>query len=161
MVRGMLVKIFAKFWYIIESTTTAKRWEWLRVYIEFNVNNLHWKVLGNAFLFVDNIFRKYWFLSIRQNIFFIYIWYNRKNLGLRVEIVAKHKKQRNMIEIMFVKNRKEGETGRLDRSVDLKIVSEYLFSDLYIDPEKILDFNMNTGKIYTKQILFRPEVDIE
>ena len=46
------------------------------------------------------------------------------NVCAYAEIVAKHKKQRNMIEIKFSKNRKEGETGKLDRSVDLKTVSE-------------------------------------
>ena len=55
------------------------------------------------------------------------------NVCAYAEIVAKHKKQRNMIEIKFSKNRKEGETGKLDRSVDLKTVSEYIFGELKID----------------------------
>ena len=66
-----------------------------------------------------------------------------------------------MIEIKFSKNRKEGETGKMDRSVDLKTVSEYFFGELKIDTEKILEVDLNTGKVDTKQILFHPEVDIE
>ena len=83
------------------------------------------------------------------------------NVRAYAEIVAKHKKQRNMIEIQFIKNRKDGETGRLNRNVELNVVSDYLFGELNIDPAKILEVDLNTGKIDTKQILFRPEVDVE
>ena len=45
--------------------------------------------------------------------------------------------------------------------MDLKTVSEYLFGELKIDPEEILEVDLNTVKVDTKQILFCPEVDIE
>ena len=83
------------------------------------------------------------------------------NVRAYAEIVAKHKKQRNMIEIQFIRNRKDGETGRLNRNVELNVVSDYLFGELNIDPAMILEVDLNTGKIDTKQILFRPEVDVE
>ena len=83
------------------------------------------------------------------------------NVKAYADIVKKHKKERNMLEISFVKEKKQGEAGRANRNVEMEVVSEYLFGTLKINPAEILEVDLNTGKPEVKQILFKPGVDTD
>ena len=65
------------------------------------------------------------------------------------------------MEIKFTRARKQGEQGRLNRNVELEVVSEYLFEQLKINPADILEVDFNTGKMDVKQKLFKPTVDTD
>ena len=76
------------------------------------------------------------------------------------EFVSKEKLARNLIEIKFVKNKKD-DSSKIPRNVSLEVISEYVFVELGLKPEDILEIDLNTGRFDTKQILLKPEVDSE
>ena len=60
------------------------------------------------------------------------------------EFVSKQKKERNLIEIRFKKERKID--GDKIKYIDLETISEYLFNPLEINPEDILEIDLNTNR---------------
>ena len=83
------------------------------------------------------------------------------NVRMYADLVAKHKKERGMIELRFIKQKKEGDAGKINRNVEMDVVAEYIFSQLKVNPEEFLEVDLNTGRQDTKQILFRPGVNID
>ena len=81
------------------------------------------------------------------------------DLRIYAELVTRQKKERNMIEIKFVKQRKEGDLSRGSRNIELDVISEYIFVELGVKPDEILEVDLNTGRFDTKQILLKPGVD--
>ena len=84
-----------------------------------------------------------------------------KNVKAYADLVAKHKKDRNMIEIKFSRVKKHGELLKPNRNVEIDTVSEYVFGELNVNPNDILEVDLNTGKGDVKQILFKPGVDTD
>ena len=76
-----------------------------------------------------------------------------------VNFVNKQKKEHSMIEIKFQRDRFDGDVNR--KNLDLDTVSEYILGELKIKPEHILEVDLNTGRHDTKQITFKPGVDID
>ena len=69
------------------------------------------------------------------------------------------KKERNVIEIRFQKQRVNGDSGRQNKYVDLETISEYCFSELGLKPDMIEAIDLNTGRFETKQIKLKQGVD--
>ena len=84
-----------------------------------------------------------------------------KNVKAYADLVAKHKKERNMIEIKFTRMKKQNDLARPNRNVEIDTVSEYVFGELNVNPNDILEVDLNTGKGDTKQILFKPGVNTD
>ena len=75
------------------------------------------------------------------------------------EFVSKQKKERNLIEIRFKKERKID--GDKVKYIDLETISDYLFNQLEINPDDILEIDLNTGRWDVKQVLFKPGVSTD
>ena len=86
---------------------------------------------------------------------------NKEVLRSYHEEVSMAKKNRNKIEIRFVKENKDEASRNKQKYVDLDTVSEYVFSELKIKPEDILEIDLNTGRNDIKEITFKPDVDTE
>ena len=82
-----------------------------------------------------------------------------ENVKIYQEIMNQHKKDRKMMELKFSKL--NNDTNKERKNVDMAVVSEYVFNQLKIRPEDILEVDLNTGKHDTKHILLRPSADID
>ena len=45
--------------------------------------------------------------------------------------------------------------------IDLETISDYLFNQLEINPDDILEIDLNTGRWDVKQVLFKPGVSMD
>ena len=67
-----------------------------------------------------------------------------ENVKIYADIVMKQKKERSMIEVKFMKRKTEGELASRSRNVDIETISQYVFGELGIKPEDILEICQNT-----------------
>ena len=86
---------------------------------------------------------------------------NKDILKSYLEDVATAKKTRNKIEIRFSRAKKDEDSPDKQKYVDLDTVSEYIFSQLMIKPEDILEIDLNTGRNDIKEITFKHTVNTE
>ena len=70
------------------------------------------------------------------------------------------KKERNVIEIRFQRQKNNEEDGKQNQYVDLETISEYCFSELGLNPDMIEAIDLNTGRQETKMIKLKPGVDV-
>ena len=52
-------------------------------------------------------------------------------------------------------------SDRAARYIDLETISEYVFTELNLNPEDVLEIDLNLGRYDTKQILLKPHVDTD
>ena len=83
------------------------------------------------------------------------------NVKIYADIVLKQKKERSMIEIKFMKKKIDGESVPRSRNVDMEKISHYIFGELGVNPDDILEIDLNTGRPDVKQILFKPGIDVD
>ena len=84
-----------------------------------------------------------------------------ENVKIYADIVMKQKKERSMIEIKFMKKKIDGESVPRSRNVDMEKISHYIFGELGVNPDDILEIDLNTGRPDVKQILFKPGIDVD
>ena len=53
----------------------------------------------------------------------------------------KEKKDRAMIEIKFLKKQNDDDKGRLNRNIEIETVSDYIFSQMKVDPNEIQEID--------------------
>ena len=77
------------------------------------------------------------------------------------EIIAEEKKQRNILEIHLVKKAAtvENETFR-PKSLTFDDLGELLFDVLNVDPSQCIGFNYSTGRYDTREVKFKPGVEL-
>ena len=81
-----------------------------------------------------------------------------KNVNIVSDIVLKQKKEISIIEIKFKNKKTDGEYAPRIRNVDLETISQYIFGKLRVNPDDILEIDLNTGRPDVKQILFKPGI---
>ena len=60
-----------------------------------------------------------------------------ENVRLYTDIIMKEKKNRAMIEIKFLKKQNDEDKGKANRNVEIETVSDYIFSQMKVDPNEI------------------------
>ena len=70
------------------------------------------------------------------------------------------KRERNVIEIRFQRQKKSDDDGRQNRYIDMETISEYCFTELGLKPDQIEAIDLNTGRFETKQIKLKQHVDV-
>ena len=71
------------------------------------------------------------------------------------DFVLKQKKERNLFQVKFSREKKND--APLNRNIDLDTISDYLFELLRINPEDLMEVDLNTGRWDVKNLLFKPE----
>ena len=78
------------------------------------------------------------------------------------EIMADQRQNRNILEIIFNKIEKVDNDGNITKHRNLVFdeIGTFMFDVLKIDPSECLRFNFTSGRYDTKEIMFKPGVDI-
>ena len=76
-------------------------------------------------------------------------------------LIEKAKNERNKIEIKFTKLKTLSESDKTARYIDLETISKYIFTVLEINPDDVLEIDLNSGRYDTKQILLKQSVDTD
>ena len=76
--------------------------------------------------------------------------------------MADQKKNRNILEVVLTKIQKVDSEGNITKRKNLTFdeIGSFLFDILKISPTDCLRFNYTTGRYDTKEVMFKPEVDI-
>ena len=84
-----------------------------------------------------------------------------EHLRVFANLIEKAKNKRNKIKIKFTKLRNSPESDKSARYIDLETISKYIFTILMIKEEDVLEIDLNSGRYDLKQVLLKPNVDIE
>ena len=84
---------------------------------------------------------------------------NKETFKQFAEIVERSKKERNKIEIRFTKIKDLQTSEKPSRYIDMETISDYIFTELGINPDDVLEIDLNTGRYDCKQILLKPNID--
>ena len=78
------------------------------------------------------------------------------------EIMADQKSNRNILELILTKIPKADSTGNVTKHRNLTYdeIGSFLFDTLKIPHTDCLRFNYTTGRYDTREVMFKPEVDI-
>ena len=78
------------------------------------------------------------------------------------EIIADQKQNRNILEITFTKIPQVDSTGNVTkhRNLNFDEIGSFLFDTLKLSPSECLRFNYATGRFDTKEVMFKPDIDI-
>ena len=81
-----------------------------------------------------------------------------------LEIMADERKNRNILEIKIVyqgsSDINEAVAGQNRKNLSYDEIGAFLFDTLKIDPSNCLRFNYTTGRSDTKEVMFKPGIDI-
>ena len=84
---------------------------------------------------------------------------NKETFKQFAEIVERSRKERNKIEIRFTKIKDLQTSEKPSRYIDMETISDYIFTELGINPDDVLEIDLNTGRYDCKQILLKPNID--
>ena len=87
---------------------------------------------------------------------------HQKKLRSFAEIMAEQIKNRNILEVVMTKIEKTDAEGRVFKHKNLTFdeIGSFLFDILKISPEHCVRFNFTTGRYDTREVMFKPEVDL-
>ena len=75
---------------------------------------------------------------------------------LFANLIENSKNEQNKIELKFTKLKNSSEnTDRAARYIDLETISEYIFTELNLNPEYVLEIYLNSGRYNMKQFLLK------
>ena len=68
-------------------------------------------------------------------------------------------KERNKIKNRFTKIKDLPSSEKPYRYIDMETMSNYIFTDLGVNPDDILEIDPNTGRYNCKQNILKPNID--
>ena len=68
------------------------------------------------------------------------------NVRAYAAFVQSQKKERNLIELKFKKDQSLTSDQSVNRYLDLETVGDFIFNTLKVEPEELLDVDLNTGR---------------
>ena len=71
---------------------------------------------------------------------------NKEGFKQFAEIVERSKKERNKIEVRFTKIKDSSSSEKPSRYIDMETISDYIFTELGVNPDDVLEIDLNTGR---------------